>query len=149
MAPFAGRPVLELLQAVTLLIAAGYAHPVLPGGDAPAVRSTARRMNAAVAEINAQGGDLPRLVAPAIGSALQVDVVESLLAGSILTGKPAEPDFLVQELQGQLSRGGRTIQRDGKPVTDPVEARRMAGELVRTFLDRRMPVLRRLGVLDA
>jgi hypothetical protein len=29
---FVGRPLVELLQAFSLLIAGGYAHPVLPGG---------------------------------------------------------------------------------------------------------------------
>lgn len=33
---FATRPLLELLQAVALLIAGGYVHPVLAGGDSPA-----------------------------------------------------------------------------------------------------------------
>ena len=138
-----------MLQAVSLMIAGGYAHPVLPAGGSGAGRKAARALNQAVAAINAGGGDLPRLVVPLIGSSLQVDVVETLLAGELLAGKPADPAALAAELLALLARGDRTMQRDGKPVTDPAEARRLAADLVRQFLDQRVPVLRGLGVLDA
>jgi hypothetical protein len=145
--PFAARPAVEVLQAVSLLIAGGYAHPVLP--DPAAGRDGARRLNRTVAAVNAGGGDLPRLVMPLIGSSLQVDVVETLLAGELLAGKPADPAALTTDLLALLSHGDRTMQRDGKPLTDPADIRQLAGELVRQFLDQRVPVLRGLGVLDA
>ncbi len=147
-APFADRPVVELLQAITLMIAGGYAHPVIPGGDSDTARQAARALARTVAEVNAGGGDLPRLVAPLIGSSLQVDIVETLLVGLLLSGRPAEVELLAEELSAQLSRGGRTIQREGTAVTDPQEARRMAADLTRVFLEQRVPALRRLGVLD-
>ena len=77
-----------------------------------------------------------------------MDVVETLLVGELLEGKPAELNALTKDLPALLARSGRTIQRDGKPVTDPLEADRMATDLVRQFLDQRVPVLRSLGVLD-
>lgn len=148
MPPLSERPVVEALQAVSLLVAGGYAHPVLPGGDTAAVRQSARGMNLAIAQSNRGGTDLPRLVMPLLGSAIQVDVVETLLVGEVLEGKPAELESLARDLPGLLARSGRTIQREGKPVTDPVEAGRMATDLVRQFLEQRVPILRSLGVLD-
>jgi SAM-dependent methyltransferase len=147
--PLSERPVVEALQAVSLLVAGGYAHPVLPGGDTDAARRSARGMNLAIARNNRTGGDLPRLVMPLLGSAIQVDVVETLLVGELLEGRPAEAEALAGELPRLLARSGRTVQREGKAVTDPVEAGRIAAELVRQFLDQRVPVLRGLGVLDA
>jgi hypothetical protein len=47
-----------------------------------------------------------------------------------------------------LVRSGRNVQRDGKPVADPVEARQIVSDAVRTMIEKRFPVLRRLGVLE-
>ena len=119
---FAGRPLVELMQAFTLLVAGGYAHPMLPDGGTTAGHEAARRLNLAIARANANGADLPRLAAPAIGSAIGADILETLLVGELLAGKPADVDALATELLGMLGRSGRSVQREGKPVTDPAEA---------------------------
>lgn len=146
-APFTGKPPVEVLQAVSLMVGGGYAHPVLPDGESQAVRQSAQRLNRAVAAVNANGGELPRIAVPLFGSSLQVDLVETLLLGEVLAGKPAEAEPLATDLLGLLAHGGRTMQRDGNPVTDPAEARGMAADLVRNFLDSRLPLLRGLGVV--
>ena len=87
---FAGRPLVELMQAFTLLVAGGYAHPMLPDGGTTAGHEAARRLNLAIARANANAADLPRLAAPAIGSAIGVDILETLLVGELLAGKPAD-----------------------------------------------------------
>jgi len=144
---YAGRPLMELLQAITLMIAGGFAHPVLPGGGSAAARQAALRLNRAIAAENAHGAELPRLAAPLIGSALQVDLLETLMVGDLLSGRPEDMDSLTASVLSGLERSGRTMQREGKPVTDPAEIRTMAAEVVQRFLERRTPVLRTLGVL--
>ena len=144
---FAGRPLVELMQAFTLLVAGGYAHPMLPDGGTTAGHEAARRLNLAIARANANGADLPRLVAPAIGSAVGADVLETLLVGELLAGKPADVGALASELLGILGRGGRSVQREGKPVTDAAEALRIVTEAVAGMLERRVPLLRGIGVL--
>ena len=144
--PFSGRPMVELLQAVALLIAGGYAHPAMPNGAAPVARQAAARLNRAVADAN--GAEMPRLVTPVLGTALNVDMTETLVVGALLAGDPAEVVSLTATLEEQLRRGGRTIQKDGKPVTDPEEATEIAATIVRHVLDKRAPLLRRLGVLE-
>jgi SAM-dependent methyltransferase len=146
-APYAGRPLMELLQAITLMMAGGYAHAVLPGGATAAARQAATRLNRVIAAENAHGAELPRIVAPLIGSALQVDLLETLMVGDLLFGRPADTESLVTSVLSGLERSGRTIQKEGKPVTDPAEMRTMAAEVVQRFLERRMPVLRTLGVV--
>jgi hypothetical protein len=145
---FAGRPLVELMQAFTLLVAGGYAHPMLPGGGTAQGREAARRLNQAIARVNANAGDLPRLAAPAIGGAINVDALETLLVGELLAGRPAEVDALSADILAMLSRSGRNVQREGKPVTDPAEAARIVAEVVGGMLERRAPVLRNLGVLE-
>ena len=76
-----------------------------------------RRLNLTIARANASAADLPRLAAPAIGSAIGVDILETLLVGELLAGKPADVGALAAELVGMLGRSGRSVQRDGKPVT--------------------------------
>ena len=145
--PFATRPLLELLQAVALLIAGGYVHPVMPGGDGAAAREATARLNRAIALTNGQGGDIPRIVVPLLGSAMNVDLLESLAVGELLDGKAANVESLATTLLGLLARGGRSVQRDGQAVTDPGEARTMVIDIVRNILERRAPLLRGLGVL--
>jgi len=50
-------------------------------------------------------------------------------------------------LLGLLARSGRSVQRDGKAVSDPAETLRIVTEAVTNMLERRVPVLRRLGIL--
>jgi SAM-dependent methyltransferase len=144
---YADHPLGELLQAFTLMTAGGYVHPLLPTGATAAARAAGLRLNRAIAAENGHGADLPRLAAPAIGSALQVDLLETLLIDDLLAGRPADPASLTASVLSGLERSGRTMQRDGKPVTDPADAKLLAGDVVQRFLERRMPVLRRLGIL--
>jgi SAM-dependent methyltransferase len=145
--PYVGRPLVELLQAVTLMMSGGYAHAVLPGGVTAPAAQAARRLNLAVAVANAHGGELNRVVAPLVGTALQVDLLETLMVADLLSGRPADKDSMAGSVRSGLERSGRTMQRDGKAVTDPVEAQAMAAEVVQRFLELRVPVLRTLGVL--
>jgi hypothetical protein len=68
--------------------------------------------------------------------------------GELLVGKPAEVGSLTTEIVALLRRSGRSVQRDGKPVTDPAETMRIVTEAVVGMLERRVPLLRRLGVLE-
>ena len=145
---FAARPLVELMQAFALLVSGGYAHPMLPEGGTAAGRDAARRLNQAIAQANADAADLPRLAAPAIGSAVGVDMLETMVVGELLAGRTADVDPLAAEVLAVLARSGRNVQRDGKPVTDTVESRQIVADAIRTMIEKRFPVLRRLGVLE-
>jgi SAM-dependent methyltransferase len=147
-APFANRPPVELLQAIALLISGGYAHPALPDGGNAESRRAVANLNRAVAEANANGSDMPRLTSPVLGTALTVDVTETMVVGALLAGHKAEVGSLTAILEDQLRRGGRTIQKDGQPVADPAAATQIASALVSHVLDVRAPLLRQLGVLE-
>jgi len=145
--PYAGRNLLELLQAVTLLVAGGYAHPLLPESVVPAGREATARLNAAIAAINAQGGDLGRLVLPAFGSAMNIDLLETLAIGEMIAGNPTDIRALTDVVAAGLARSGRSVQRDGQVVTDPAQAREIIGGVLRTLMEKRVPALRMLGVV--
>jgi SAM-dependent methyltransferase len=144
---FADRPLPELLQAITLMIGGGYAHPVLQGGGTPEARQATAHLNRAIAAANGHGAELHRLAAPLVGSALQVDLLETLMVDDLLAGRPSDMASLTVFVLDALERTGRAIQREGVPVTDPAEKQSMAGDVVQRFLERRVPLLRTLGVL--
>jgi SAM-dependent methyltransferase len=144
---FASRPLVELMQACTLLVAGGYAHPSLPDGVITAGNEAARRLNLTIAGANARGAELPRLVAPAIGSAISADILETLLVGELLAGKPVRVDLLASDLVHLLGRSGRSVQRDGKAITDPSETLRIVTDAVALMLERGIPRLRQLGLV--
>ncbi len=146
--PFAGRSLLELLQAVTLLITGGYAHPVLPASIVAEGRAAGARLNAALARINGHGGDMPRIVLPLTGSALNVDLIETLAIGEAIEGRPTDLESLTASVQAALARSGRAVQRDGQAVTNPQEARTIVQSALSSFLEHRVPLLRSLGVLS-
>ena len=146
--PFASRPAVELLQAVALLISGGYAHPALPNGGSAESRHAVARLNRAVAESNASGSDMPRLTSPVLGSSLTVDVTETMVVGALLGGAKPDVASLTATLESRLRLGGRTIQKDGQTVADPVEATKIATSIVRHVLENRAPLLRQLGVLE-
>jgi SAM-dependent methyltransferase len=143
----ATRSLLELMQAFTLLVAGGYAHPTVPDGGAADARDASRRLNQAIAAANRNGADLTQLAAPLLGSAFPSEPLETLVVGELLAGRPADVPSLAAELLAALGRTGRGVQRDGQPVTDPVEATRIMSEAITNILERRVPLLRRLGVV--
>ena len=148
-APFSGRPMVELLQAFALLIGGGFAHPGLPHGDSAEARRTSAALNRAIGALNTDGTELPRLTCPVLGTALRVDMTETLVVEALLSGHPADVAPLTEILREKLRRGGRTLRKDGNPVTNETEAMEVATTIVRHVLEKRAPVLRRLGVLEA
>ncbi len=144
---FAQRTLVEVMQAFTLLVSGGYAHPLLPASVTTAAMPTTRALNLAIARANANAADLPRLIAPAIGTAVGGDVLETLIIGELLEGQPEDLELLTTRMLEVLGRSGRHVHQEGTPVTDPQEARRIVGDGIRALFERRLPYLRRVGVL--
>jgi hypothetical protein len=142
-------PLVEVMQAFILLIWGGYAHPMLPADLAQAAQAPARAVNQAIVRATANATDIPFLFAPTIGAAVGGDVLEILVVGQLLDGKSPQLDLLTTDVLALLGRSGRNVQKDGKAVTDPAEARQITSEAIRGVLERRVPLLRRLGVLEA
>ena len=145
---FASRTVAELIQATTLATGGNYAHPVLPAGGTAAGRDAARSLNRVISGINASGVDLPQLVSPMTGSAIGSDSLESMIVGQLLAGRPADIGPLTTDIVAILARSGRAVHRDGRLVTDPADVRGIAEAGVTACLERRVPLLRRLGILN-
>ncbi|MDR3535974.1 MAG: class I SAM-dependent methyltransferase [Acetobacteraceae bacterium] len=137
----------EVLQALTLLMAGGYAHPLLPASVGQAAGPGSRTLNQAIVAMNSGGGDLSMLAAPIMGTALNCDLLETLVVGALMDGTPQTVGDLAQEVLRRLARGGRSMQRDGQAVTDPQEAVGMVSGAITGALERRLQVWRNAGIL--
>jgi hypothetical protein len=144
---FAQRPASDVLQAVVLLIASGYVSPMMPPGLREAARAGTGRLNAAIGDFNAEGGQIPRLVSSVTGLDVVADVMETLVVRERLAGRPMEIEGLTDRVLAALNRSGRSVVRDGKPVMDIAAARVVAREAVGRILSERIPAWERLGVL--
>jgi len=94
---FAGKPIGDVLQIFVLLVSQGHAHLLLPQA---ADRRRAAAFNAEIAHRNTAGGNILCLVAPAIGSAISSDLIETLVVGELLAGAPRDPERLVSHVAG-------------------------------------------------
>jgi SAM-dependent methyltransferase len=143
-----GRGPGEFVQGAILAMGAGYAHPAWNIDVRNRARESAARLNAALVGRLRAGVDLPRFAAPLIGSSIQVDILEGLLIGRLQENGAREPAALIDEVMNDVVRSGRSLLRDGKKLEDPAEARAMIADSVRGTLDRRLTLLRALGVVD-
>lgn len=146
---FAKRAATDLSQAVSLLIAGGYVQPALPESVQAAARAGTDRLNAAICAYSADGGDIGRLAATVTGIGVAVDPLEMLMLRERLSGRSLEIEALTDRLLAALTRAGRSMQRDGKVIQDMVQARGVLRESLEVIVNRRLPLLVQLGVIDA
>ncbi len=142
------QPLSETLQAAAFLMAGGLAHPVVKPVPDPAAVASARALNAVIGAVNASGGALGVLASPVTGSGFSVDFVETVMLPEVLAGR-SETQHLVDHILGRLAATGRSVVREGKPVTDPAAARTEITGTVNRLLGERMALYRRLGVVPA
>jgi SAM-dependent methyltransferase len=145
----ANLPRPALLEAVTLLVGDSYLAPILsepPGGGA---MSASARLNAVHATLFDQGHDRPYLACPVLGGAWNVDPRDILVLDELRNGHAADPASLVDTVVSRVVRSGRQLRQNGEIVTDPAAVREDAAAKVNDMLDHQLPILRRLGVLDA
>jgi SAM-dependent methyltransferase len=144
----AGKPIEAAAGAVAMLIAAGNAHPVVPDDMAQAAEATVRRLNDAIIDAIARGEEVGHLVSPLTGTAIETNPLEALTVGALLAGRRADDaEGLIEVVALPMRRSGRAVVRDGKPIEDAAEATAMLREIIARIVQRRVPLLRSLGVL--
>jgi SAM-dependent methyltransferase len=143
-----GRPLVETVQAFIMLVAGGYAVPLPMGGTISASRIACRRLNVAITEANANGGDIAWLASPVAAAAIPSDWTETQIVRPLLTESTVDAEKICQDVLVTLNKVGRTVQHEGQPVTNPGDATRIVADVVRTTLQTRAPILAKLGILD-
>jgi SAM-dependent methyltransferase len=87
------------------------------------------------------------LAAPALGNGIGVNSVALLAYGAWAAGSRRDEDVTAR-IQSVLKKRGETLLRDGKPIEDEAEHRRLITEQVALTRQQLLPVWRRLGILD-
>ena len=144
---FAAWPDAALLEAVTLLLGSGYVAPIMVAPPEAAAIDAAGRLNGAHATLFDRGEDRPYLACPALGGAWPVSAIELLGLDELRAGRTAAEQPLADAVCDRVTRSGRRLQQNGKPVVDPAAARAIVLEKIRDTL-LHVPLMRRLGALD-
>ena len=133
------------LQALALMVHAGQVLPIL--GEPETDHDPARRFNRMLAGLAAQGRIHNFVAAPLARAGLPATSTEMLMLGAVLDGKENDPPQIALHVHEMLRRLGISLNKDGKPVTDPVELQQMLAQEVKSFLDGKLLLWKRLGVV--
>ena len=129
-----------VLRAVTLLLGGGQIHPA-PGGAA----GPAAGFNRALVEEMEYGGGARHIAAGVTGTGVPVSFTDLLGLRAALRGEDAaETARLGLEL---MARGSTTVQKDGKPLTDPKEAEAEVLRRIKAFPETKLPLLHQIGAV--
>ncbi len=132
----------RITQALAVLVGAGHVQPCLPAANEAKRAQRTRAFNTAVLDRAKFSADLQFLASPVTGGGVAVDRIQQLfLAG--MTQKGVDP---VDHVWAVLSSQGQALLKDKKPLDGP-EANK--AELRQRFIDfseKRLPVLKQLGV---
>ena len=140
-----GQSLGGLAQAVAFIVSSGQAHPVVAGADTAA----ARRLNAVITRRAIGGAEYAYLAAAGLGSALGANALQMAAWQEAATGggdtAPAA-EVIAPKIWAALRRAGRSIPKDGKPISDDAAGIEEVGNQIRLFLADTLPVWRRLGL---
>lgn len=142
--PFKGQPAGMAAQAVSFMIGTGQAHPLLPAADARA----ARRLNAVVARRALAGADYAFLAAGKLGTALPANLLQMAAVQETMASAAAALNLeaLAQKCLTAMTRLGRSLLKEGKPISDPAAALAEVKNQLGPFLADSLPLWRKLGV---
>ncbi len=131
----------QAIQSLTLLMHHGAVGWEIERADAkPAIR-----FNRAVARAVCQGAPYNYLACPKIGNGINADLTTLMLLDALTDKTPSRPEALGPALLTRLQGLGRSLARDGQPVTDPQAAQQEAQRLAQVFLETTLPGYKVLG----
>ena len=139
-------PESALLEAVSVLIGVQNVDPLLPGVPDARAGAAAARIVRLHASLRDDGNIRPYVALPSLGSVWLLNPMEVKALDVLLDGHPETQETLVTTLLEDLARTGRTLIREGTPVTDPAATRELVTARVRELLTHKLPLLRRLGL---
>lgn len=135
----------EILQALGLMLNIG--HVVIYKGKEEKIERASRQLNSVVISEVAEGAPYRYLVGSAIPWVFQVSDLDMMFAYVKIKNPKADAGILANSVTEKLLALGRTIVKDGKPVTEKEELRERLFELADIFLNRTLPNWQRLGIV--
>jgi SAM-dependent methyltransferase len=139
----------EIIRAADAGVAMGMfevtSGPVPPLADPPAAVSIPLDFNRATLSSCSLGGRPVALASRRTGSGLQLGDLEAAMLLELVEGGR---DGLAGRVDGRLVASGRSLQQDGKPVTDESARHRIVEQAGEAFLRSRVPQLVAAGIAE-
>ena len=139
----------DAAAAISFLVDGGYAAFVHPAGVSAETFAASRRLNQVLVEENRLGANHSAFVAPAIGSAIEVDPLEMSAIGAIWAGAPEDVDVLTRHVLAELDAGGRFVREEGELIRDRDAATEIVRRRVAHALELHRGVFVTLGISAA
>ena len=140
-------PVGLVLDAITVLVGSGRAHPAQTRSAIEAARGPCARLNRHFAARARISGDVRFLASPVIGAGMRVPRLEQLFLSARWGGADG-PEAWAVEVEAVFAEQGLAVVKDGRPLEDDAEIRAELTRLAGVFEAERLPLLTRLGVAD-
>ncbi len=148
-----GNPAADLIRAVDAGVAMGLfdvsARPVEAAAGAAVTEqavTVASPFNRAVLASDALGGRPVALASAATGTGHTLGDFDAAILHELSSGGP---DGLVQRVDARLTGSGRSLQQEGKPVTDPEARLKLVESACSAFRSTSLPQLAQLGIVSA
>jgi SAM-dependent methyltransferase len=147
----AATPPADLARAVDAGVALGLfevvaAHvPEVATGPAPGGWSIPCPFNRSILEADALGGRPVALASERLGTGHVIGDLDAAILQELVAGGR---DGLADRLAARLTAGRRTLQREGKPVEDPAEQRKLVEAACEIFASQALPRLVQMGVVE-
>jgi hypothetical protein len=141
------RGIETAVEALAILTAGGFAHPVQTDAAIETARPRCRALNSYICERARYDGESGCVASPVIGGGVPIDRLEQLFLHCRESGK-TEPGawatFTWDVLEGQ----GQRVIKDGKVIETPEANRAELHDRARKFQKERLPILQALGIAD-
>ncbi|HEV2363471.1 MAG TPA: class I SAM-dependent methyltransferase [Caulobacteraceae bacterium] len=137
----------SLMEALAVLVGAGWAAPAQSEADTEAARPRCRALNAQLIERARAAGFSGVLASPVTGSGVPVGRLEQLFLGARSRGKAAPADWAA-EAWSILARQNEAIIKDGAVLPTAEANLAELSAQASAFADKRLPLLQRLLVVD-
>jgi hypothetical protein len=133
----------QLLQILLVLTGGGYVHPAQE--PSKRIRACCAAINRFICERSRSSAEISFLASPVSGSGILVSMFQQLFLLAAQQGKrvPKEQATFVWEL---LRAQGRYMIKDGKSLESPEENLDELLKLATDFAEKRLPVLKALGI---
>jgi SAM-dependent methyltransferase len=140
-----GRTRGTAVELVGMLAGSGQALPLpAPSADGGNARAFNR---AALAQAAEQGLTKTALAAPFAGSGIHLGLFEMLAYDALASGAPADADGLADTAWRRLSGRGDKLRKDGKPIENAEENRKILRAEMAAVVAETVPIWRRLGII--
>ena len=139
----------RLLQALVVLVGAGYAQPMVPVPVQAAARPGSARFNQVVMTRTARGGDaeLNFMASPLLGSGVAVPRLPQLLMLATQQHPKADATALGNAVWALLRASGQGLVKDGKPIEGDEASVREIKERLDEWRKSQQPIMRRLELM--